>query len=419
MSMAGHAADDSVARGPLAGLVVLDLSRILAAPWCTQLLADFGADVIKVERPVIGDDTRAWGPPWVDDRVAQSERMSAYFASTNRNKRSVTVDLSRNEGQEIVRRLAANADVLIENFKAGDLRRYGLHYASLRELNQALVYCSITGYGQDGPFADRAGYDVVFQAEAGLMSITGERDGLAGAGPQKVGIAVADIITGMYASSAILAALHHRRETGTGQYIDLALFDCAVAMGSTQAFNYLLTGIIPKRHGNGHPTLVPYQTFDTLDGPIVVAVGNDAQWGALCKLLNREDMAADPRFSTASGRIEHRSEVVGQVANALSAAAASHWLERMQQHGVPAGRVNNYKQVFDHPQAKHRGLAVTAVDGAGRQTPAPANPARFSSTPVSYRRSAPKLGEHTAEVLREFLGYTKDEIEALRHSGAV
>jgi crotonobetainyl-CoA:carnitine CoA-transferase CaiB-like acyl-CoA transferase len=344
--------------------------------------------------------------------------MSAYFASTNRNKRSIAVDLARPEGQDVVRRLASQADVLIENFKAGDLKRYGLDYAALCELNPALVYCSVTGYGQDGPFAERPGYDAVFQAEAGLMSITGEREGLPGAGPQKVGIAIADIITGMYASSAILAALHHRRETGRGQYVDLALFDCAVAMGSTQAFNYLLTGVIPKRHGNGHPTLVPYQTFDTADGRIVLAIGNDTQWRALCKLLNREDLAADVRFTTGSGRLEHRDEVVGQVAKALGAAPAGHWLEQMQQHGVPAGRVNDYRQVFNHPHAKHRHLAVTVAEGTERQTVSVANPVRFSSTAVAYRGAAPQLGEHTADVLRES-GYTEDEIEALRRSRAL
>jgi crotonobetainyl-CoA:carnitine CoA-transferase CaiB-like acyl-CoA transferase len=386
--------------GPLHGTLVLDLTRILAGPWCTQMLADFGAEVIKVERPGAGDDTRTWGPPWLPAQ-ADGRADAAYFGAANRNKKSIAVDIATPEGQATVRRLAAQADVLVENFKVGDLARYGLDYASLRELNPSLVYCSITGYGQDGPYAPRPGYDFIFQAEAGLMSVTGERDDKPGGGPQKVGVAVADLVTGLYACNGILAALNARQATGQGQAIDIALFDCTLAFGANLAFNHVVSGAVPARFGNGHPVLVPYQVFRAADGSIVVAAGNDSQWQRLCAALERADLAADERFRHGPGRIEHRAALVQALEETFTSQPCAHWLQRLESADIPHGRINDYGQAFAHPQAVHRGMRVQmpAASGTG-WVPGVANPVRFSATPVSYRWAAPALGQHTAEVLR-------------------
>ncbi len=403
----------------LTHLKVLDLSRILAGPWCTQNLADMGADVIKVERPGVGDDTRSWGPPWLKDSEGCDTRDSGYYASANRNKRSVTINIASPEGQTLVRQLARQSDVLIENYKRGDLKRYGLDYASIAALNPRIVYCSITGYGQDGPYADKPGYDFVFQGMGGIMSLTGERDDLPGGGPQKVGVALSDILTGMYATVAILSAVAYRNESGEGQYIDMALLDCTVAMGSNQAMSYLLTGVIPQRLGNAHAAVVPYQTFATSDGHVIVTIGNDGQWRRYCDAIERPDLAGDERFSTTSARIVHREQLVPQIAAAMLRRTSSQWVSRLEEADVPCGPINNYAQVFDDPQVRHRGLKVAAPRGDGASVPLLASPLRLQKTPPTYRRAPPALGEHTVEVLGSLLGLDASRIDALRAKGVV
>jgi crotonobetainyl-CoA:carnitine CoA-transferase CaiB-like acyl-CoA transferase len=396
----------SDAPAPLAGTLVLDLTRILAGPWCTQLLADYGAEVIKIEKPATGDDTRSWGPPWLDAAAEDGRRDAAYFGAANRNKKSVTADISTPQGQALVRAIASRADVLVENFKAGDLARYGLDYASLREINPALVFCSITGYGQDGPYADRPGYDFIFQAEAGLMSVTGERDDKPGGGPQKVGVAVADLVTGLYACTGILAALQRQRLTGEGQAIDISLFDCTLAFGANLAFNHVISGAVPARFGNGHPVLVPYQVFGTADGSLVVAAGNDTQWQRFCRAIERPDLAADDRYRTGPGRIEHRDKLVAQIQETFLKRTSQDWLPRLEQEGLPHGAINSYAQAFAHPQAVHRGMRVSMPGPAGVEVAGVANPVKFSATPVQYRAAAPALGEHTEEISKQYLPQT-------------
>jgi len=393
-------------QGALQGLLVVDLTRILAGPWCTQLLADYGAEVIKVERPRTGDDTRSWGPPWQppagaegDDGADGAPRCASYFAATNRNKRSVTLDIATPAGQQALRELAARADVFVENYKVGDLARYGLDYASLRELNPRLIYCSITGYGQTGPYADRPGYDVIFQGEAGLMSVTGEVDGMPGAGPQKVGVAVSDLVTGMYACTAILAALQARHATGAGQRIDVALFDCTLAFGANLAFNHVVHGLVPRRYGNAHPTIVPYQPFRTRDSSVIVAVGNDSQWQRLCAVLDRPDLGADSRFRASADRVLNRDALVPELERAFERRGSEEWLALLADSEIPHGRINDYAQAFAHPQAVHRGMRRPIADSGGGISWCVANPVRFSQTPVVYRRSAPRLGQDNKSVL--------------------
>lgn len=404
--------------GSLSGIFVLDLTRILAGPWCTQMLADLGADVVKVERPEVGDDTRHWGPPWVSDE-SDKRADSTYYTSANRNKKSICIDLSHPQGRSLVRDLASRADILVENYKVGDLARYGLDYATLSKINPKLVYCSITGYGQDGPYAHRPGYDFIFQAEGGLMSVTGENDGKPGGGPQKVGVAVTDLTTGMYASVAILAALLHRNTSGKGQYIDLALLDCITAMGANHASTYLLTGKVPIRYGNAHAVMVPYQVFRCADDDIVIAAGNDSQWQRFCLAIERPDLAEDSRYAMASGRIEYRTELIPEMEKALLSRSAEEWLARLEEHDIPCGRINDYNQVFQHPQTVHRGMHVKLPDGHGGTTSVVANPIRFSDTPVTYRSAAPRLGQHTEEVLAERLGKNPTEIEALSRQSVI
>lgn len=404
--------------GALSGTLVLDLTRILAGPWCTQMLADLGADVIKVERPGSGDDTRHWGPPWLPEQ--EGERAdSTYFTSANRNKRSVSIDISKPEGQALVRELAMHADVVVENYKVGDLARYGLDYASLSALNPKLIYCSITGYGQDGPFADRPGYDFVFQGEGGMMSVTGEADDKPGGGPQKVGVAITDLMTGMYASIAVLAALNHRNASGQGQYIDLALFDAIVAMGANHAANHLITGMVPHRYGNAHAAMVPYQVFRTADGHIIVAAGNDSQWQRFCAAIERPDLGADDRYRTAPGRITNRDALIPVLEDVFVTQASEYWLSRLTSHNIPNGPINNYEQVFSHPQVVHRGMRVEIPDGEAGALPVVANPIRFSETPIEYRLTPPKLGQHTDQILREVLGKETTQIQALKDTKIV
>ncbi|MEY4242150.1 MAG: hypothetical protein RJA14_1846 [Pseudomonadota bacterium] len=385
--------------GPLSGVRVLDLSRVLAGPWATQMLADLGAEVIKIERPGVGDDTRAWGPPFTT-KTDGSRGDAAYFLCANRGKKSVALDLATPEGAKIVRELSKSCDVVVENFKTGGLKKYGLDHAALSAINPKLVYCSITGFGQDGPDAHRAGYDYMIQAMGGLMSITGQPDGALGAEPMKVGVAVVDLFTGLYASNAIMAALLHARATGQGQHIDIALFDVQAAMLANQATNWFVSGKVPARMGNAHPNLAPYQPFPCTDGMVVIAVGNDGQFRALCGALGAGGMGADPRFLTNALRIEHRAVMTAEL-SALTAGLTMHGLmTALEAAGVPCGPVNTIDQVFDEPQAKHRGLEVTQ-DRADLSGPVRtvASPIRMSLTPVAYDRAPPALGQDTDEVL--------------------
>ena len=403
----------------LSHLRVLDLSRVLAGPWCTQNLADMGAEVIKVERPGTGDDTRAWGPPWMPEPEGGTPRDSTYFAAANRGKKSITLDISRPAGQEVVRRLAAVSDVVIENYKIGDLKRYGLDYASLSAINPRLVYCSITGYGQDGPSAAKPGYDFVFQAIGGFMSITGERDDVPGGGPQKAGIAIADVMTGMYATIAILAALQHRTVSGKGQYIDMALLDCIVALGGNQVTGYFASGKVPHRYGNAHASLVPYQVFAVSDGEIVVAVGNDTQWQQYCAAIDRPDLATEPRWAKVTGRITGRGELVPELARTMLTRTAAEWIDRLEARGVPCGRINDYQQVFEDPQVKHRQLRVDIPRGNGASVATIASPLRLTATPAVYDRAPPALGDSTEQVLSQLLGFDAEQLAKYRSDGLI
>jgi crotonobetainyl-CoA:carnitine CoA-transferase CaiB-like acyl-CoA transferase len=408
--------------GALNHIRVLDLSRVLAGPWASQLLGDLGADVIKVERPGEngkgGDDTRGWGPPWLADGAGTPTTDAAYFLCTNRNKRSLTVDITRPEGQAIVRELAAQSDVVLENFKVGGLAAYGLDYASLSKINPKLVYCSITGFGQDGPYAARAGYDFLIQGMGGLMSVTGRADDEEGAGPQKVGVALTDILTGLYASNAILAALAHRGKTGQGQHIDLALLDVQVACLANQAMNYLVSGKAPRRMGNGHPNIVPYQDFPTADGDMILAIGNDGQFARFCAIAGHAEWSDDERFATNAARVKHRGELLPLLRQATVMKTTVEWIALLENAAVPCGPINDLAGVFADPQVRHRGLRVDMPHAAGGTAPQVGNPIRFSATPIDYRLAPPLLGQDTEAVLRE-IGRTAAEIDALRAAGVI
>ncbi len=401
--------------GPLSGMTVLDLSRVLAGPWATQGLADLGAEVIKVERPGAGDDTRHWGPPFAVQTDGQ-QGDAAYFFAANRGKRSVTVDIARPEGADIVRRLAAKADVVVENFKVGGLKKYGLDYPSLAALNPRLVYCSITGFGQTGPDAGRAGYDYMIQAMGGLMSITGEP----GRPPVKVGVAVADLFAGLYASNAILAALLHAKATGEGQHIDIALFEAQAAMLANQASNWFVSGDVPQRLGAAHPNLAPYQPLPTQDGALVVAVGNDGQFQALCRALEAPDLGSDPRFATNADRVGHRDELTRALEALTAPRTTRELIAALEAAGVPCGRVNTIAEVFAEPQAQARALVVEQargdLEGPVRTV---ASPMRLSKTPVSYGAPPPALGADTERVLMQALGLSGDEIVRLKGQGVI
>ncbi|WP_322012421.1 CaiB/BaiF CoA-transferase family protein [Paraburkholderia sp. J12] len=403
----------------LGHLRVLDLTRILAGPWATQNLADMGAEVIKVERPGTGDDTRAWGPPFLKNESGCETTDSSYFLAANRGKKSITVDLAHPEGQALIRELARTADVIVENYKVGTLARYGLDYSSLKALNPRLVYCSITGFGQSGPYAALPGYDFVFQGMGGLMSITGQREGSPGDEPMKVGVAISDLLTGMYATTAILAALEHRNLSGQGQYVDMSLLDCVVALSSYQAINYFLSGNIPRRMGNAHSNMVPYQVFRCKEGDVIVAVGNDSQYRAFCKVIGREDLAADERYATPGQRNRNRDSLISQIAPTMLTRTMSDWIELMEAANVPCGPIYNLQQVFEDPQIQHRNMQLSLPHSAGVQAPTVANPIRFSETPLQYTRSAPLLGEHTEAVLTEALNLTAEKIENLRRKGVI
>lgn len=403
----------------LGHLKVLDLTRILAGPWATQNLADMGAEVIKVERPGVGDDTRAWGPPFLKDRDGRETTDSSYFLSTNRGKKSITLDLAHPEGQALIRELARQADVVVENYKVGTLARYGLDYESLKALNPRLVYCSITGFGQSGPYAALPGYDFVFQGLGGLMSITGQPEGTPGDEPMKVGIAISDLLCGMYAATAILAALEHRHVSGEGQHIDMSLLDCVVAVSSYQAINYFLSGKVPHRMGNAHSNMVPYQVFRCKEGDVIVAVGNDSQYRAFCKLIGREDLAADERYSSPGQRNRHRDVLIPEIARTMLTRTMSEWVALMESANVPCGPINTMAQVFEDPQVQHRDMKLSLPHSAGVQAPAVANPIRLSGTPIRYGNAAPRLGEHTDEVLGGALGLSSTRIAELRAEGVI
>ena len=405
----------------LSHVTILDMSRILAGPWAGQVLADLGADVIKIERPGGGDDTRSWGPPFIRDAGGRDTPAAdaAYFLCANRNKKSVTVDFTTPEGRAIVERLAGQADVVLENFKVGGLKAYGLDYDTLKEKYPGLIYCSITGFGQTGPYAARPGYDFLVQAMGGLMSITGRGDDEPGAGPQKAGVAVTDILTGLYAAIGVLAALAHRERTGVGQHIDLALLDVQVACLANQAMNYLVSGHAPGRLGNAHPNIVPYQDFPTADGYMIIAVGNDAQFARLCGTMGLEELALDPRYATNKNRVANRAALIERLRTATRTRSTADWVAALERAAVPCGPINAIDAVFADPQVKARGLEVPMPHPVAGNVSLVANPLRLSATPVSYRSAPPILGAHTREVLLERLGMSAAELDDLGGRGVI
>ncbi|WP_172203642.1 CaiB/BaiF CoA-transferase family protein [Niveibacterium sp. COAC-50] len=400
--------------GALSHLRVLDLSRVLAGPWATQLLGDLGAEIIKIERPGSGDDTRAWGPPWIKDEAGEDTDVAAYYLCTNRNKRSVTIDFTQPEGQALMRELAMKSDVLVENFKLGGLAQYGLDYATLSALNPRLIYCSITGFGQDGPYAERAGYDFLIQGMGGLMSITGQPDGP----PTKVGVALTDVLTGLYASNAILAAVAWREQSGKGQHIDLALLDVQVACLANQAMNYLASGKAPRRMGNAHPNIVPYDAFPTADGHMILAIGNDGQFTRFCKEAGT-GWAQDQRFATNAARVKHRATLIPAMHDVTRTRSTADWVAALESAAVPCGPINDIGQVFDDPQVQHRGMRIDLPHPAAGHVPLVANPIHLSETPTTYRNSPPMLGADTRGVLADVLGKQPGELDQLAAKGAI
>jgi crotonobetainyl-CoA:carnitine CoA-transferase CaiB-like acyl-CoA transferase len=402
--------------GALSRIRVLDLSRVLAGPWATQTLGDLGAEVIKVERPGTGDDTRLWGPPYLKDRDGNDTRDAAYYLCANRNKKSVAIDFTKPDGQRLVRDLAARCDVLVENFKVGGLKQYGLDYDSLHAINPRLVYCSITGFGQTGPYAHRAGYDFLMQGMGGLMSITGRPEGEEGAGPMKVGVALTDILTGLYASTAILAALQAREQTGAGQWIDLGLLDVQVACLANQGMNHLY-GSAPRRMGNAHPNTVPYQDFPTADGYMILAMGNDGQFAAFCKAVGKPEWAQDERFKANAGRVQHRATLIPLMRQVTVMRPTKEWIALFEQVGVPCGPINTIADVFADPQVQARGDRITMTHPVAGEIPLVASPIRLSATPVQYRAAPPVLGQDTRAVLSEWLGLPEDTIASMIDKG--
>jgi len=398
---------------PLANIRVLDLTRVLAGPWCTQNLADLGADVIKVERPGSGDDTRGWGPPYLKDQDGADTTEAAYYLSANRNKRSLALDFTTDAGREVVLALAAKADIVVENYKVGGLKKYGLDYASLKQINPRLIYCSITGFGQTGPYATRPGYDYIIQGMGGLMSITGEHDDLPGGGPQKAGVAVSDLMTGMYASVAILAALNERHSSGLGQYIDMALLDCQVAMLANQNLNYMTSGQVPKRAGNAHQNLVPYQVFEVEDGHLILAVGNDSQFASFCRLINMPELVEDDRYRKNAGRVVNRDSLIPLLASVMKTRKRDTWVADLEASNIPAGPINTIDQVYADPQVVARQMKLELPHPAAGTTPMTASPMRFSDTPIQYRNAPPMLGQHSEDILREELGWSDEQIATL------
>ncbi len=401
-------------KGALSHLRVVDLSRVLAGPWASQILADMGADVIKIERPGSGDDTRGWGPPFLKDEAGNDTTEAAYYLGANRGKKSLTLNIAAPEAQEIIRHLVKDADVFIENYKVGDMARYGLSYQDLKQINPRIVYCSITGFGQTGPMAEIAGYDFIVQGLGGLMSITGERDDLPGGGPQKVGVAVADIMTGLYSTIAILAAIEHRHSSGEGQYIDMALLDVQVATIANMNMNYLCSGKVPGRQGNAHANIVPYQVFNAADGELILAVGNDTQFAKLCAVLGCPEIAGDERYAKNANRVRHRDALLPLLQQRLVTRSVAQWVEVLQPEGVPCGPVNSIAQTFADPQVIHRQMRVDLPHPLAGSVPSVANPIKFSGTPIQYGDAPPTLGQHSDQVLKEYVGLSDTEIEALK-----
>ncbi len=405
--------------GALSHIRVLDLSRVLAGPWCAQNLADLGADVIKVERPGAGDDTRHWGPPFAKDQNGQETTESAYFICINRNKRSITVDISKPEGQEIIRELAKESDVVIENYKVGDLAKYGLDYESLKKVKSDLIYCSITGFGQDGPYAHRPGYDFIIQGMGGFMSVTGEADDFPGASPQKAGVAIADIFTGMYASTAILAAVVHRDRTGQGQYIDMSLLDTQIAVMANVSSAYLCSDKVPRRWGNASPIIVPYQTFPSSDGWIIVGVGNDGQFKHFVTAGGQAHLAENPLYLTNPLRVENRKSLIPTLEEMTRQKTKAEWIALLEAANVPCGPINNFKEVFENEQVKSRGVQIEVPHPSTGSMKLVASPMRLSETPVEVRLAPPLLGQHTNEILRERLQLDAQSIAALQEKGII
>jgi crotonobetainyl-CoA:carnitine CoA-transferase CaiB-like acyl-CoA transferase len=405
--------------GPLNHIRVLDLSRILAGPWAGQTLADLGAEVIKVERPGIGDDTRGWGPPFLNDVNDQPTTDAAYFLSANRGKKSVSIDFTQAAGSELICRLAKQSDILLENFKVGGLAKYGLDYETLKKINPRLIYCSITGFGQTGPYRQRAGYDFLIQGMGGLMSVTGEPDGEPGGGPMKVGVAIVDIFTGMYASTAVLAALAHRERTGEGQHIDLALLDVQVATLANQAMNYLVSGNEPQRLGNAHPNIVPYQALATSDGHIILAVGNDRQFSKFCALTGRPELAGDSRFNSNAGRVKNRKILIPILEQTLQQRKSSEWMTLLEGADIPCGPINTLAEVFSDPQVESRQMRIELEHRRGGKIALVGSPMKFSSSPVKYSQAPPILGEHNMEILGELLGLSEQERQKLTEDGVI
>ena len=401
--------------GALKGIKVLDLSRILAGPWASQMLADFGAQVIKIERPNKGDDTRYWGPPFIKEKTSSQPPQAAYFHSTNRNKQSIAIDIRHKAGQQIIKDLVKNADVFIENFKVGTLAKYGLDYPKLKSLNPSLIYCSITGFGQTGPASDRAGYDAMIQGEGGLMSISGEADGE----PMKAGVALADIMTGLYCCNAILAALMARNHIDRGQYIDIALLDVQAATLANQGLNYLATGNNPQRQGNAHPNIVPYQTFKTSDGIIMLAIGNDTQFRKFCRLVQQPELADDSNFKTNEQRVINRESLIEHLNKCILSQPAAWWIEQLEILDIPCGPINTLQEVFNHPQVKHRNLVRKIPDNCDKLVYTIASPINLSETPLLYNSAAPDLSEHCEQILSDELGYGSEKIQHLRERGIV
>ncbi|MGU7771622.1 CaiB/BaiF CoA transferase family protein [Burkholderia sp. MR1-5-21] len=405
--------------GALSHIRVLDLSRVLAGPWASQTLADMGAEVIKIERPHSGDDTRGWGPPYLKDSAGNDTGEAAYYLAANRGKQSVTLNISKPEGQDVIRRLVKECDVFIENYKVGDMARYGLSYDDLKQINPGLIYCSITGFGQTGPMAHLPGYDFIVQGIGGLMSITGERDDHPGGGPQKVGVAVADIMTGLYSTIGILGALAYRDQTGKGQYVDMALLDVQVATMANMNMNYLCSGKVPVRQGNAHANIVPYQVFKAADGELVIAAGNDGQFAKLCDAIGCSNLATDDRYATNANRVRNRDLLIPILQDVLSTRSVSDWIALIEPEGVPCGPINNIRQVFDHPQVQHRGMRVDLPHPIAGSTPSVANPIKFSGTPITYSKAPPTLGEHTKHVLASIAGMSASEIQQLSDKGVI
>lgn len=399
----------------LDGIKVLDLSRILAGPWATQMLADYGATVWKIEKPEEGDDTRKWGPPFVGD---SEDLLSAYFMTANRGKKSVCIDISKPEGQSLIKRLVVKADILVENFKVGGLKAYGLDYKALSKINPGLIYCSITGFGQDGPSASAAGYDAMIQAAGGLMSITGSAD-IEGGQPQKVGVAVVDLMTGMYATTAILAALNYRHKTDLGQHIDLSLLDTSIAMLANQGLNYLVGGDIPQRQGNGHPNIVPYQTFATNDGHLMLAVGNDQQFEKLCKVIDLEYLFKDKKYQTNKNRVVNKHSLINLLTQKFQQDTQQNWLDKLTEINIPCGPINNIEQAFNHPQVKYREMQFDMMTENNKKIPQVANPVKFSQSELNYKLAPPILGSSTERVLIDDIGINLLDLQKLKQTGVI